>query len=235
MVPSRFILVLFATLCVLSTLKLGGPDVGHAAFNWKALKYSTVPRHNPPRIVTTTTRRTTTDLALDFRRFNVDKLYRCFAILFDHQTIGTVRTKWVNRLSRGVTSSVDQLQKDERNGGIFTGHSERPTYNRPKPAILFLQILSWIFGASTSISCTDASPILVDLQTIGTGRTTWVDRLSRGVTSSVDQPQKDERNGGIFTGHSERPTDNMPKPAILFLQPAEVEKTVDKWTKFCKI
>lgn len=48
--------------------------------------------------------------------------------------------------------------------------------------------------------------------------TTWVDHLSRVVTSLMDKLQKDERNRGTFTGHGERPTENMPKAAILFLQ-----------------
>ncbi|KAH6945692.1 hypothetical protein HPB50_009626 [Hyalomma asiaticum] len=42
----------------------------------------------------------------------------------------------------------------------------------------------------------DASLVFVDYQAIGTVRTTREDRLSRGVTSSVDRLQKDERIRG---------------------------------------
>ncbi|KAL1444715.1 hypothetical protein MTO96_045430 [Rhipicephalus appendiculatus] len=89
-----------------------------------------------------------------------------------HQGFETIRTTWVDHLSRRVTSSVDQLQKDERNRGTFTGHGERPTDNMDKPAILFLQILPWIFGASMSISSAEALLPFVGHQGFETIRTT---------------------------------------------------------------
>ncbi|XP_070395884.1 transmembrane protein adipocyte-associated 1 homolog isoform X3 [Dermacentor albipictus] len=118
--------------------------------------------------------------------------------------------------SASVTSSLDIILKEPRCDIRFRGHGTWLTNKMLKPPLLLLQVLPWIFTATTT-----NNGLLAFFRVPrgnDTADCTIFDQRSASVTSSLDIVLKEPRCDIRFRGHGTWLTNKMLKPPLLLLQ-----------------
>ncbi|XP_075532801.1 uncharacterized protein LOC142566006 [Dermacentor variabilis] len=129
----------------------------------------------------------------------------------------------VNAHPSGVTSSLDNLEKDQPGIDFFRGHGSLPADNMPKSPLLLVQVLPWFFAVvSTANNRTEPGFFDVPQRGNDTAVRLLVNAHPSGVTSSLDNLEKDQPGIDFFRGHGSLPADNMPKSPLLLVQVSQL-------------
>ncbi|KAL1484974.1 hypothetical protein MTO96_049892 [Rhipicephalus appendiculatus] len=114
-----------------------------------------------------------------------------------------------------VTSSLDTVLKELHCDLRFRGHSTWMKSNMAKPPLLLLQVLPWVFNATTNDG-------LLAFFRVSRGNDTVdspiFDHRFASVTSSLDTVLKELHCDLRFRGHGTWMKSNMAKPPLLLLQ-----------------